>query len=46
MEDIKEEKEIIKKQPTLGKIIVEMKIRNIMLYLASCFKTKQEKPQQ
>jgi hypothetical protein len=43
MKDIKEEKEIIKKQPTLGKIIIEMKVRNIIDYLLSCFKRKQEK---
>ena len=40
MEDIKEEKETIKKQPTLGKIIIEMKVRNIINYLLSCLKKK------
>ena len=42
MEDIKEKKETIKKQPTLGKIIIEMKVRNIINYLSSCFKKKEE----
>jgi len=43
MEKIEEEKKTIKKQPTLGKIVIEMKVRNIINYLLSCFKRKQEK---
>tara|TARA_R110001632_G_scaffold45249_4_gene114979 strand:- start:740 stop:859 length:120 start_codon:yes stop_codon:yes gene_type:complete len=33
-------KEPLKKQPTLGRIVIEMKVRNIINYLASCFKKK------
>jgi len=36
MEDIKEDEETIKKHPTLGKIIIEMKVRNILNYLSNC----------
>lgn len=43
MEDIKENKEPLTKQPTLGKIIIEMKVRNIIDYLLSCFKRKPKK---
>ena len=32
-----EEKKQIKKQSTLGKIIIEMKIKNILDYLSNCF---------
>ncbi len=42
MEEVNKDKEPIKKQPTLGKIIIEMKVRNIINYLSSCFKKKGE----
>ena len=37
-----EEKKQIKKQSTLGKIIIEMKIKNIIDYLSNCFFKKKE----
>jgi hypothetical protein len=42
MEEVNKDKEPIKKQPTLGRIVIEMKIKNILNYLASCFKRKEE----
>ncbi len=42
MQEANKDKEPIKKQQTLGKIIVEMKVRNIINYLSSCFKKKEE----
>jgi hypothetical protein len=42
MEEVNKDKESIKKQPTLGKIIIEMKVRNILIYLSSCFSKKKK----
>jgi hypothetical protein len=36
MSNLETIKEPIKKQPTLGKIIVEMKVRNLLNYISSC----------
>ena len=40
MEESNKDKEPITKQPTLGKIVIEMKIKNIINYLSSCLKKK------
>ena len=37
---VEKDKEPIKKQPTLGRIVIEMKVRNIISYLSSCLKKK------
>lgn len=37
---VEKDKEPIKRTNTLGKIVIEMKVRNIILYLSSCFKKK------
>ena len=42
MTELENIKEPIKKQPTLGKIIIEMKVRNILNYLSSCFSKKKK----
>ncbi len=42
MEEVNKDIEPIKKQPTLGKIVIEMKVRNIINYLLSCFSKKKK----
>jgi hypothetical protein len=40
---VEKDKEPIKRTNTLGKIVVELKIKNIINYLASCFKKKEHR---
>lgn len=43
MEEQTKDIEPIKKQKTLGKIIIEMKVRNIINYLLKCLKPNKNK---